>query len=152
METLSLEAAKGVLLNNVIGRLGCADKRKTYIIPVLYVFDGKDIFAHSVEGMKINMRRQRPQVCFEVDEIENIRNWKSVIAFGKYQEINDSHQRLAAIKLFVARKIRLKTSERAIIPDTREATPHPFLLQNFKPVIYRIIIDEITGRYERTSN
>lgn len=55
----------------------------TYVVPVNYVYDGKFIIAHSVAGMKIQMMRKNRDVCFEVDEMKSITNWKSVIAWGQ---------------------------------------------------------------------
>ena len=44
---------KQVLQNNLLGRIGCHDDGKTYIVPVNYVYDGTYIIAHSMMGMKI---------------------------------------------------------------------------------------------------
>ncbi|WP_298733409.1 hypothetical protein [uncultured Chitinophaga sp.] len=48
-------------------------------MPVSYAFNGKYVIAHSKEDMKISMMRKHPQVCFQVDEIEDYANWRSVI-------------------------------------------------------------------------
>jgi nitroimidazol reductase NimA-like FMN-containing flavoprotein (pyridoxamine 5'-phosphate oxidase superfamily) len=146
--TLSHESAKEILRSNIIGRIGCNDGKRTYVVPIQYVFDGKDIYAHSVEGMKIHMMRKNPEVCFEVDEIQNLNNWKSVIAWGRYQELKEEHDRYAAIKLFVDRNIHLKISETAMLPAISVEKEFPFQPLNIRPIIYRLIIEEITGRFE----
>ena len=146
--TLSSESAKQILQSNIVGRIGCNDGKRTYVVPVQYVFDGKDIFAHSVEGMKIHMMRKNPDVCFEVDEIQDLNNWKSVIAWGKYEELKDEHDRYATIKLFVDRNIHIKISETAMLPVIPVDQKFPFQPLNIRPIIYRIIIEEITGRFD----
>ena len=57
--TLPPESAKQILQSNIVGRIGCNDGKRTYVVPVQYVFDGKDIYAHSAEGMKIHMMRKK---------------------------------------------------------------------------------------------
>lgn len=42
-----------------------------------------------VREKKIEMMRKNPKVCFEVDDIKNIFSWKSVIAWGTFEEITD---------------------------------------------------------------
>ena len=79
-----------VLANNVLGRIGCHDDGRTYIVPINYVYDGKNIIAHSTPGMKIQMMRHNPQVCFEVDEMIDFSNWKSVIVYGTFEELGKS--------------------------------------------------------------
>jgi len=76
---LSNEEIEEVLKRNVLGRIGCNDGKKNYVVPVNYAYDGKYIIAHSMMGLKIEIMRKNPQVCFEVDEMKNFVNWKSVI-------------------------------------------------------------------------
>jgi uncharacterized protein len=70
-----------VLRSEVIGRLGCHAQGRTYIVPITYAYDGDCIYGHSAEGMKVRMMRANPNVCFEVDEMESMANWRSVIAW-----------------------------------------------------------------------
>ena len=146
---LTHEQIEEVLRENVVGRIGCSEGKKIYVVPVNYIYDGKHIIAHSVMGMKIEMMRKNPQVCFEVDEIKNFTNWKTVIAWGEYQELHDERDRYYAMKLFVDRVIRMKISETAIPPEISEQRVHPRSPGNIKPIIYRIVISESTGRYEK---
>ena len=68
-----------VLHSQVVGRIGCYADGKLYVVPITYAYDGKYIYAHSKDGMKIKMMRKNPHVCFEVDVMENMANWRSVI-------------------------------------------------------------------------
>ena len=137
-----------VLKENVLGRIGCSAGKKTYVVPVNYVYDGKFIIAHSVMGLKIEMMRKNPQVCFEVDEMKSFTNWKSVIAWGEYQELTDERDRYYAMKLFVDRMMHMKISEAAIPPEITEKKVNPGLPGSIKPIVYRIVITEKTGRFE----
>ena len=131
-----------------LGRIGCSFNGKTYVVPVNYVYDGRSIIAHSVEGMKVNIMRRNKDVCFEVDEVQNNKNWKSVIAWGTYQEITGERERYDAMKLFVDRMLKLKISTTAHPPEL-SAERLRSSNHSVKPVIYRILLSEKTGRYEK---
>lgn len=145
---LSADKMEEVLRNNLIGRLGCTDGKMPYIIPINYVYDGKCIIAHSLEGMKIDMMRKHPLVCFEVDEMKSFTKWKSVICRGEYQELTDERDRYYAMKLFVDSMLHLKLSETAKPPEITAQRVHTHSGGSIRPVIYRIVIFEKTGRFE----
>ena len=81
--------------------------------------------------------RQNKRVCFLVDEVADFNNWKSVMVLGEYQELNDKRERYHAMNLFSKRMLSVKVTD---------ATDHS---EACKPIIYRIAIDEKTGRYEK---
>ncbi|WP_298734292.1 pyridoxamine 5'-phosphate oxidase family protein [uncultured Chitinophaga sp.] len=146
---LGTDQIDAVLSANITGRIGCTDGEKVYVVPVSYAFNGTHIIAHSKEGMKISMMRKHPQVCFQVDEIDDYANWRSVIIWGKYEEITDPRERYYAAKYLVGHLMHRQVSETAGVDDMRievdraeEPVHHP------RPIVYRIRIDEKTGRYE----
>lgn len=149
---LTTEQIEELLLRNIVGRIGCCDGKQPYIIPTNYIYDGKYIIGHAVAGKKISLMRNNPSVCFEVEELKNLTNWKTVIAFGQYQEITDEHERYLAMKLFVDRIIRLKVSDSALPPELMNDRVHPRSPGNIKPVIYRILLAEKTGRFESSGS
>jgi uncharacterized protein len=145
---LNKEQIEEVLKENVLGRIGCNDAKKTYVVPINYVYDGRFIIGHSIVGLKIKMMRKNPEVCFEVDAMKSFTNWKSVIVWGTYQELTDEKERYQAMKLFVDRMMKMKISETAIPPEISEQRVHTRSPGNIKPVIYRVAITEKTGRFE----
>lgn len=145
---LTQEQIEIVLKENSLGRIGCHDGKKSYVVPVNYVYDGKFIIAHSALGMKIEIMRKNPAVCFEVDEVKSFTNWKTVIAWGKYQELTEERERYQALKLFVEKKLHLKISETALLPVLPGGKLHQQTTANSKGIMYRIVLIEKTGRYE----
>jgi uncharacterized protein len=145
---LTSQQIEELLSNNILGRIGCNDGAKTYVVPINYVYNEGFIIAHSVIGMKIEMMRKNPQVCFEVDEMKTLTNWKSVIAWGQYQELTEERDRYYAMKIFVDKMLHMKISETAKPPELFEGRVHPHSQGTIKPVIYRIVLTEKTGRYE----
>lgn len=140
--TLTRSQIGAVLRGSTVGRIGAHADGKTYVVPVTYVYDGDSVYGHSVLGQKIRMMRASPEVCFEVDEIEDMANWKSVIAFGRYEELTGDLA-VAAAKLIAARLGPLTTSETAG-PSGRARGARP-------QISYRIRLAERTGRYERAT-
>src|SRR5438046_1479078 len=94
------------------------------VVPITYAYDGTSIYCHSKEGMKIKMMRTNRSVCFEVDEITNMKNWKSVILWGTYEELKDDEARKTGIRIFADRMKPIESSE-TIGPMMRQPEPHP---------------------------
>jgi nitroimidazol reductase NimA-like FMN-containing flavoprotein (pyridoxamine 5'-phosphate oxidase superfamily) len=88
IRALASEEIERVLRAQVVGRIGCHTSGRTYVVPVCYAYEEGAIYAHSGRGLKIEMMRQNPSVCFEVDHIEDLTNWNSAICWGTYQELS----------------------------------------------------------------
>ena len=137
-----------LLKSQVFGRIGCHSDGITYVVPVNYFYDGKDIYAHSGEGMKINMMRKNPEVCFEVEAVQNIFNWQSVIVWGRFEELTDIHEK---------EKVMQKLSDRIMsLTNNKKAHPSHGITDNESDVgtvtqlvLYKIILKKKTGRYEK---
>ena len=72
------------LLNaKLIGRLGLQEDGVPYIVPISYAYDGESIVCHTQEGLKMEMMRKNPLVCFQVDDMDDLSRWKSVICWYK---------------------------------------------------------------------
>ncbi len=136
-----------LLSSQVVGRLACTDHTQPYIVPVTYAYDGKYIFGQSNEGKKLEILRNNPLVCFEVDRMLNMTNWQSVIVFGIFEELTDEAAKLAS-DFFFDRLFPLTTST-SIFKDGRPPqSDAPIDLQK-RQVFYRIIITKVTGRFEK---
>lgn len=144
LNTLEIEE---VLANHYVGHLGCHADDITYVVPISYVYDGQYIYGHTQEGMKITMMRKNPKVCFQLEDIDATANWKSVIAWGEYEELNEPGQRQKALELLFTRPLPYISSR------TEKMSPQwPFAPDdktNIKGIVYRIKLKEKTGRFER---
>jgi len=144
---LSNEKCENILSSQVLGRLGCTDGKEPYIIPVTYTYDGKYIYGQTNEGKKLTMLRKNPNVCFEVDRMTDMRNWESVIVYGKFEELTGENAANAREVLF-ERVFTLMTSD-TVHPHEHETTGQLDDGTRSKYVMYRIKIKEFTGRYEK---
>jgi uncharacterized protein len=145
---LTKEEATALLVENSFCHIGCNDGFNTYVYPSNYVFDGNNIFCHSLPGSKIAIMRLNRKVCLQVDEVRAAEDWKSVMVQGQYEEVLDTRERYSAIKAFADHKMHLKVSEDALTGDSGLLRQQR-LQQKMRLVIYRIRIAEITGRIEK---
>lgn len=138
-----------VLAHQCIGRLACHADGETYIVPISYAYDGTYIYCHSYEGKKLRMMRANPKVCFEVDEFRDMANWQSVVVKGEYQELKEKGQRNGAIDVLLNRHLPVISSETTHLGEHWPF--HPTDNKEIDGVVFRIAINEKTGRFEFTS-
>jgi nitroimidazol reductase NimA-like FMN-containing flavoprotein (pyridoxamine 5'-phosphate oxidase superfamily) len=137
-----------VLNSLIIGRIGCHADNKTYVVPVTYAYDGTYIYGHTKEGLKIDIMRKNPMVCFEVDVIENMSNWRSVISWGKFEELKTPEQRKEGMRRLMDKVMPLMTGETTISHSMTDS--HQKIIEAMTGVVYRIELTEKTGRFEKT--
>lgn len=146
--TLTSEQIDQVLQMQVYGRIACYATKKLYIVPVSYVYDGKFLYAHSHEGKKINMMRDNQDICFQVDIVDNLAIWRSVVVWGEYEELTSTGGQAKAKKLIDHRFGPLYTSQ-SITRPSEDIHPPLSVEKKRKAVYFRIKITEKTGRFER---
>ena len=144
--TLDSADIEKILSQNIVGRIGCHANGKTYVVPISYAYDGECVYAHSYEGLKLSMMRKNPAVCFQVDRMEDMADWQSVIAWGTFEELTNEEERNKGLKKLIDRLTP------AIASKTVKLSPQwPFPTNDFssiKGVIFRICLDEKSGRFE----
>lgn len=143
---LSTDAMDNLLKAEVIGRIGCHADNRTYVVPISYVYDGINIYAHAQEGLKLELMRQNPEVCFEVDDVRDMSNWQSVICWGKFEEIKEPQEKKNALKMLLDRRLPILSSS-----HTHIGSAWPFMEdeEEVDGVFFRIVIRERSGRFEK---
>lgn len=125
-----------------LARLACAKDNQPYVVPIYYAYAGKCLYAFSMPGQKIEWMRANPHVCVQVDVFVTGKQWRSVVAYGRYQELPDTarwHRECLHAWSLLEKHVNwwepggLKPASQPIV----EASPHLF---------YCICIDEMTGR------
>jgi len=137
-----------VLSSVIVGRIGCHANNRTYVVPITYAYDGTHIYGHTAEGMKIAMMRENPFVCFQVDDIDNMSNWRSVIAWGKFEELTTPEQREEGMRILTDTVMPYMTGQTTISNSLHDAPQKS--IEAMQGVVYRIELTEKTGRYEKT--
>jgi nitroimidazol reductase NimA-like FMN-containing flavoprotein (pyridoxamine 5'-phosphate oxidase superfamily) len=124
-----------LLEEELVGRIGCHADGLTYVVPVIYAYDSGSVYVLSTEGQKVEMMRANPDVCFEVDRYEGPGRWRSVVAQGRYEELDEEGVERAKSLL------RLRVGQRS---GTGSGPSRP---RSDRAVVgFRIRLDGATGR------
>ena len=147
IEILSDQEIISVVSNSIVGRLGCHADGKTYIVPISFAYDSGYIYARTFEGMKLEMMRKNPEVCFQVDDMQSMADWKCVILWGAFEELKKKADREIGLKILLSRILPNVSSE------TVKFTPEwPFAsgnLSEIEGIVFRIRVREMSGRMEK---
>ncbi|MGH1548784.1 pyridoxamine 5'-phosphate oxidase family protein [Leifsonia poae] len=84
---MTSDEIEDLLEQQMVGRLGMIDGSVPYVVPISYAYREGDVYAHSAQGRKLSALRARPEVCFEVDAVDALDRWRSVIAWGTYEQL-----------------------------------------------------------------
>lgn len=138
-----------LLRSQSYGRLGCGSPDRPYIVPLSYVYDGQYIYGHSKEGTKISLMRQQPKVCFQVDEIQNINNWWSVLIWAEYEELDQDPLKAEAIQL-INDRFAAFSSTAAVNPSQPDPHMTGLAEKATRPIVFRLKVLDKSGRSERS--
>jgi uncharacterized protein len=148
--SLTPDEIEKLVASEFTGRIGCHAEGRTYVVPITYAYQSGIVYCHSAEGQKIRMMRKNPDVCFEVDRVDDVGNWKSVVASGRYEELG-GRGALDAMDVLIARFAAIERAQddhpsyllRASEAESARADGREI-------VLFRIRLIDKTGRFERT--
>jgi len=125
-----------VLREGNLGRLGCIAVGWPYVVPVNYFFDGEGVYIHTLPGKKLDALRDNPRACLQVDEIKDPFNWRSVIAFGTFEEVSNEETQGNVLTKLYSRLPHMTPVESRLVEGSKGT------------VVFRIKVEEITGMAE----
>jgi uncharacterized protein len=146
---LNASEIEQLLRSENVGRIGCSEQGRVYVVPVTYAFDDGCVYGHSGIGTKVRMMRANPHVCFEVDRVLSQSNWESVIAWGVYEELQGD-EAMGGLEQLLTRfgPIVISSTSSTLhgVSAPLITLAHQILQQG---VVYRIRLTECSGRFER---
>lgn len=141
IEALSSKDNIELLQQKVFAHLGCYSNDEMYIVPISYYYDNGFIYSHSRPGKKIQMMRDNPDICIQVEDVEDFYHWRSVIAWGKFEELPEGES-VVAMRAILQRLAQLPAAN----------TPTDFEIdvtaQMETAIVFRMKIEKMTGRFE----
>jgi nitroimidazol reductase NimA-like FMN-containing flavoprotein (pyridoxamine 5'-phosphate oxidase superfamily) len=135
MKMLSHEEARKLFQMARIARLGCVVNGEPYVVPINVDLKDDYLYSHSLPGLKISGLRENPRACVQVDEIVSDLQWRSAIAFGKYEEITRPGERAEVLSKLLKKFPMLTPVESAIAADGATA----------EVIVFKIRIERLTG-------
>ena len=134
---LTASEVHAVLARNNVGRLAYSFRDLVDIEPIHYVHAGEWIYGRTSYGTKLTMLAHNRWVAFEVDEIDGLFEWRSVVVKGAVYVLAPEGTDEARQEFDHALELL-----RGLIPDTlTESDPTPQ-----RTVLFRISMDEAEGR------
>lgn len=136
--TLDRERCIEILARNHVGRIAYAWQNHVDIEPLHYVYHDGWLYGRTSHGTKIDVTGTTWwPVAFEVDEVEDLFRWRSVVVHGGFYTVAEDEAGVHADEW--RRGIALL---RTLIPETfAEGDPVAF-----RTVVFRMAVQEITGR------
>ena len=101
-----------IIRKSTIMRLAITDEGSPYIVPLNFGYQDGSLFFHCAKkGLKLDIIKRNPKVCFEFEsDVEILKSekpcewgmrYKSVIGFGKAQIIDVPEKKLKALQTIV---------------------------------------------------
>ncbi|HEY0017567.1 MAG TPA: pyridoxamine 5'-phosphate oxidase family protein [Longimicrobium sp.] len=138
IRALNREECEQILARNHVGRIAYSLKNHVDIEPLHYVFDGEWLYGRTSPGAKLAATgEQWWPVAFEVDEVEGLFQWRSVVVHGGFYVIHEG-----GAEWQEAARAKGVELLRALVPETLapdDPAPH-------RTVLFRIATQEMSGR------
>jgi len=123
-----------VLSRNDVARMAFIDDGRVQIRPMHFVFVDGRIYGRTSWGAAQHAWSSWPEVALEVDEVDDVTTWRSVLLRGRVHLLDSASDN--------AEYARAVDALRTLIPGTlTERDPLPW-----RRTLFRIEIDEISGR------
>lgn len=132
-----------LLQRNVVGRIAFTFRNRVDIEPVHYVYANGWVHGRTSPGTKLATLLHHPWVGFEVDEIDGLYDWRSVVVHGVVHlpdrdgSASDREAYQSTLGL-IRNLVPLALEPGDPTPDRR--------------ILFRIHIDEMTGRAATTAS
>jgi len=150
MTDLTANAIERILRNNYIGHLSYLWQGKPYLIPITYYYDWTDktIISYTSEGHKINALRENSSATIQVEAIQSIFNWESVMVHGTFEELEGSSAEKKLRQFTEGVKGLIRRKEGRELEFINEFSGK--LYSRGIPIVYQVKILEIAGKRRET--
>jgi Predicted flavin-nucleotide-binding protein len=134
---LTHDEIDAVLGRNKVGRLAFAFHDRVDIQPIHYAYERGWLYGRTSPGEKIGTLRHNQWVAFEVDEVNDVFEWRSVVLHGSFWLLRP-HGTAHSVDVW-KRAIMLLNR---IVPGTfTEGDPVAF-----RQLVFRIAVADVRGR------
>lgn len=136
--TLDRDACLALLGRRDVGRLAYALHDRVDIEPLHYILSAGFLYGRTSEGGKLDTLAHNRWVAFEVDEVRGPFDWVSAVVHGTFARL-DPEEGTPQERAAAERAAALLEN---VVPNTLAlGDPVPF-----RTVLFRIAVDEVTGR------
>lgn len=134
---LTREECERILARNHVGRIAFSLRDRVDIQPIHYAYDDGWIYGRTSEGSKIATLERNRWLAFEVDEVTDTFDWRSVVVHGGFYILEPNG--VDRDRETFEHALRLL---RRVVPGT--LTPRDPVA--FRTILFRIPLQDISGR------
>ena len=134
---MSRDEIEAMLLRNKVGRLAFSFHDRVDIQPIHYVYERGWLYGRTSEGEKIASLTHNQWVAFEVDEVNDVFDWRSIVVHGSFWILHPRGSPRA--EEVWAKAAALVTR---IVPGA--LTEHDPVA--FRQTLFRIAVSDVRGR------
>lgn len=142
-DELDASETRRLLTRNHVGRIAYSFHGRVDIEPIGYVHADGVIYMRTSPGSKLATLHRAPWVAFEVDEVDGLLDWRSVVAHGTVYVLEN------------AGTLSARASYQSAVDRLRTLDPHAFEPEDLTPdrtVVMQLHIDSMTGRQARSGS
>lgn len=134
---LSREEIEAMLLRNNVGRIAFSYHDRVDVQPIHYVYERGWLYGRTSEGDKVAALKHNQWIAFEVDEVTDVFDWRSIVIHGSFWIL---HPRGSPH----AEELWVKAAELVsrIVPGA--LTEHDPV--GFRQTLFRIAVADVRGR------
>ena len=81
---LSREETEAIIQRNRVGRLAFSFHDRVDIQPIHYIYERGWLYGRTAEGEKISALKHNQWIAFEIDEVADLFDWRSVVIHGSF--------------------------------------------------------------------
>ncbi|MEN9508996.1 MAG: hypothetical protein RLZZ621_1559 [Gemmatimonadota bacterium] len=138
---LSRAECEALLTSQHVGRMAFAFRNRVDIEPVHFVYRDGWIYGRTQPGTKLSVLAHHPWVAFEVDEVDALFDWRSVVVHGRV-EFPDAERGPREQQRLDHTRRALQSLLPLAFTDA-DPTPH-------RDVLFAIAVEDMTGREARS--
>jgi nitroimidazol reductase NimA-like FMN-containing flavoprotein (pyridoxamine 5'-phosphate oxidase superfamily) len=141
IQDMTRQMSINLLKSSHLGRIACAQGSQPYVVPFFFAYHESFIYSFATVGTRIEWMRANPLVCVEVERIASRHEWRTVVIFGRYQELPETPEFHGA--RVVAHDLLAKTAiwwEPGYVKTFHQGDERPL-----QPIYFRIVINQISG-------
>ncbi len=134
---LSRGEIEAMLLRNRVGRLAFSLHDRVDVQPIHYIYERGWLYGRTSEGDKISILKHNQWVAFEVDEVTDLFDWRSIVIHGSFWIMHPRGSPRAEELWTKAAELVSK-----IVPGAlTDADPVAF-----RQTLFRIAVSDVRGR------
>jgi len=138
VEDLSESEITEILSRVGYGHLACCRDNRPYVMPIHYAYGDGNIFIYTTEGKKFEIIKENPNVCLQIEEVNDNQHWQSVIVDGVATQLTGGAERDRALELIAA-------ANPTLTPAVSIRWIDDWVRENIE-VIYRVTPTATSGR------